>query len=51
MNRNEIKKILEQQLQLLSEQSKKALNAEDICLLTSAMSEIANLLLLHSDEQ
>lgn len=50
MNCKEIKKILEQQLQLLSERSKETENNYELCSLTSEMNAIANLLLLHFDD-
>ena len=46
MNREGVKKILEQQLQLLSEQSQKDMSVGELCALTREMAEIANLLLL-----
>ena len=46
MNREGVKKILEQQLQLLSERSKGTASICELCSLTNEMSTIANLLLL-----
>ena len=51
MTEAEIKNILEQQLQLLSERSKATENNYELCSLTSEMNAIANLLLLYCDEQ
>lgn len=46
MTEAEIKNILEQQLQLLSERSKETASICELCSLTNEMSTIANLLLL-----
>ena len=51
MTEAEIKKMLEQQLQLLSKQSQKDMSVGDLCALTREMAEIANLLLLYRTNQ
>ena len=40
MDREEVKKIFSEQLQLLAERSKKSSSNQDLCALTSAMAEI-----------
>mgnify|MGYP004537069119 CR=1 FL=1 len=51
MTELKVKKMLEQQLQLLSEQSQKDMSVGDLCALTREMAEIANLLLLYRTNQ